>query len=184
MDDSVNVPPGGNQFFSARVLRFVNTPLATLSGFEWGAEYDLFPRLTPFARMSYVTGRDQTIDRPLCSIPPLDTNLGFRFHDPDRGRRWGVEFGPRIVNTQDELGTIRGSLNSPLEERTGGFTVWNLRSYWNVKKNLSLVGGIENVFDRTYQQHLDLRLIGPEGFATARVLEPGITPYAGINWVF
>jgi iron complex outermembrane receptor protein len=186
-------------FNDARLLHFINTPLATLAGVELNWEYDIAPRWTPFARMAYIDGRDQTLGEPLPSIPPLDSMLGLRFHDPDGGRRWGIEFAARVVTQQDRTGQIRvaggSEVTTNFEERTPGFTVYNLRGYWNARKNLNFVAGIENLLDKTYQEHLDLRLLGPTGpnpggFEGAtgqgptRVLSPGFTPYAGVNWVF
>jgi len=185
-------------FEDARLLQFINTPLATLAGVELDWEYDIAPRWTPFARMAYIDGRDRTIGQPLPSIPPMDSDLGIRFHDPEGGRRWGIEFAARVVNTQYRLGQIRivgdgvtgQGGESSFEERTPGFTVYNLRGYWNVKKNFNIIGGIDNLLDKTYQEHLDLRLLGPADFAAAtghgptRVWEPGFTPYVGVNWIF
>lgn len=177
-------------FADARLLQYVNTPLATLVGVELDWEYDIAPRWTPFARMAYIDGRDRTIGQPLPSIPPMDSTLGIRFHDSEGGRRWGIEFAARVVNDQYRTGQIRiaggTDVTTDFEERTPGFTVYNLRGYWNVKKNLNLIAGIENLLDKTYQEHLDLRLLGPTGFpgTATRVWAPGFTPYAGINWVF
>jgi outer membrane receptor protein involved in Fe transport len=73
-----------------------------------------------------------------------------------------------------------------IEERTPGFTVWNLRTYYNYTKDFTLVAGIDNLFDRNYQEHLDLRLLGPSYFPgpATRVLSPGFTPYFALNWVY
>jgi len=188
-DDTVFVPDEMS-FADARLLRFVNTRLATLTGAEADFEYFLLPRLTPFARISYVDGRDRALPAPLPAIPPLDTVVGLRLHDAEKGRTWGIELGARIVDDQSRAAWIRtGETISPLEEATPGFTVWNLRGYWNVKKNFNLIGGIDNLFDKTYQEHLDLRLLGPNlnnaaVFPATRVLAPGFTAYAGFNWVF
>jgi outer membrane receptor protein involved in Fe transport len=121
----------------------------------------------------------------------MDSTLGVRLHDSEKGRHWGLELAARVVNTQNRVGEIRttlGGVTDAFEERTPGFTVYNLRGYWNVRKNLNLIGGIDNLLDKTYQEHLDLRLRGPENFnllpAITRVYSPGFTPYAGINWVF
>ena len=73
----------------ARLLRTINTDLATLSGFEASAELDLMPRWTVFGSMFLVDGRDQEIDRPLFNIPPLEGAQAFACTtptSPDRGR--------------------------------------------------------------------------------------------------
>ena len=124
---------------------------------------------------------------PLPSIAPLESTVGLRLHDVEGGRRWGIEMGARMVGDQDRLAAIRsGGTTRELEERTPGFTVCHLRGYWNRTENFSIVAGIDNLFNRNYQEHLDLRVDGPVSFPTAatRVLSPGFTPYVGINWVF
>lgn len=171
----------------ARLLQSTATDYATLAGFESAVEYDLTRRLTPFADMSYVEGRDQEINRPLFGISPLESRLGLRWHDPQGGARYGVEFYARIVDNQDRLGTVRVGTTDEvtvLELPTPGFTVWHLRSYYNVSENFNLTAGIDNVFDRTYQEHLDLRLPPDNGFDFARVLAPGFSPYFGFEWTY
>src|SRR5262249_22986954 len=86
---------------NALAVRYVNTGLATLAGFETYGEWDATDWLTPFVTMSYVEGRDHNrADRgdnrggpsePLPGIAPLDTRLGLRFHEARReGPRYGV----------------------------------------------------------------------------------------------
>ena len=179
----VEQPP----FASARLFRFANTSEATLAGFEMGGEYDWSDYLSPFATMRYVEGRDQIIDAPLPQIPPLDTVLGVRLHEPSPARLWSVELAARIVDNQDRLGTVLSTGGTEvIEEETPGFTVWHLRSYYSYSPNLTLTAGVENLFDKNYQEHLDLRLRGPSGFPAdvTRVLAPGITPYFGVDWTF
>jgi iron complex outermembrane receptor protein len=176
-------------FMDARLLQYTNTSLATLVGFDWQTEIDLYPRLSPFATMSYVEGRDQEINQPLPAISPLESTVGFRLHNPEKNRNWQIEMAARIVDNQNRLGTIRwfGSNVTTIEERTPGFVVWHLRGYWNYTKNFRLIAGIDNLFNRNYQEHLDLRLHSPSFIVPAqvtRVLSPGITPYFGLNWVY
>jgi iron complex outermembrane receptor protein len=173
-------------FFDAKLVRYRNTPLATLTGFEASGEWDWTCMFTPFATARYVQGTDESVG-PLFGIPPLEGTLGFRWHDSAKQRMWEFEAGTRIVNQQNRLGEIL-ILGVPtvIEERTGGFTTTYLRGYYNWSKDLKLVAGIDNVFNRSYQEHLDLRLLGPNGFPAppTRVLSPGITPYFGIDWTF
>jgi iron complex outermembrane recepter protein len=183
-DSSVVLP---TEFESTRLLDYINTPLATLAGFELFGEVDLWPRMSVFGKMSFVEGRDQTLDAPLPSIPPLDSTVGVRFHDCEKGRVWGVDMAARMVATQNRLGTIESQgVPTVVEERTPGFTVCYIQGYWNYTKNLHFIGGIDNVFNRLYLEHLDLRLNGPAGFPAPEtfVWQPGFTPYVGVNWVF
>lgn len=184
-------------FPDARLVNFINTGMATLVGFDMVGEQDLGSQWGVFGKMSYVDGRDLDIGAPLPGMSPIEATLGGRLHDADHGKRWGTEAAVRIVGTQFRLGSIHAialdANNRPLptgtavvaEERTPAFATCNLRGYYNYTKNLSLSAGIDNVFNTNYQEHLDLRLLGPAGFGPAtRVLAPGITPYFGLNWIF
>jgi outer membrane receptor protein involved in Fe transport len=166
----------------AVLLNTLNTPLAELRGFEAFNSIDITPRISPFASAHYVYGIDQTIMQPLTQIPPLQGFAGVRFHDPDGGARWGLEAFATITREQSRPGVIRvtnvpGAL-FPIETRTGGWTTYNLRGYWNASKNLMISGGINNIFDKTYITHLALRT--PPLF----VLSPGISPYISMDWVY
>lgn len=175
----------------ARLVFTYNTPLATLAGFESYAERDLNDYWTLFGSGLYVGGRDQTLGAPLTQIYPLEGRVGLRLHDPEGGQRWGVELAARAVAHQFRLGTLRvGEPESPLglrevvEQPTGGFTVWNLRSYYNMTERLSVVLGINNVFDRNYIEHLSLRFPQQGAIPAAGVLSAGFTPYVGVNWTY
>jgi outer membrane receptor protein involved in Fe transport len=176
---------------NALTVRFVNTGLATLAGFELYGEADATDWLTPFATMSFVEGRDQTRDsrgevifrfgqpvpglgklgspqEPLPGIAPLDSRVGLRFHEPRQVPRYGLEAEARLVAPQNRVAT---SLN---EVKSAGFTIYNLRSFWQVRRGILLTAGVENLFDRNYREHLDLRT----GFGT---FQPGISPYLGVE---
>lgn len=174
------------EFFDAKLVRYINTPLATLTGFELVGEWDWSRNLSPFAKMKYVQGVDEAINAPLPAIPPLESTVGLNWHDARR-TRWEFEVGARMVATQNRLGEIL-ILGVPtvVEERTGGFTTGYLRTAYNWTDDLHLVAGIDNLFNRAYQEHLDLRLLGPGGFPAppTRVLSPGFTPYFGLDWTF
>ena len=159
-------------------VTFVNTDLATLSGGEVYGEYDWSECLTWFAHMSYVEGRDHSRDgrgvipgsdeEPLPGIAPLESHLGFRFHEPTETPRWGIEVAARVVDNQDRVATS-------LEELpTAGFTTWNLRGYWQASDDLLLVAGIENFTDKQYREHLDLR-------TGNGVFQPGANFYFGME---
>ena len=74
----------------------------------------------------------------------------------------------RVVDTQDRFAEALG------EERTGGFTVYSIRDFWQVFDNVLLTAGVENLTDRGYQEHLDLR-------TGLGVYQPGINFYSGLR---
>ncbi len=176
-----------NNFLDAKLVDFTNTPLATLTGFEASADFDLSSTCTPFAKAKYVQGDNQFLRAPLPAIPPLEGTLGLRWHDATRAQRWDVEVGQRMVTRQDRPGAI--VLNGApeiVEEATPGFSTTYIHTTYNYTKNITLVAGIDNIFNRIYQEQLDLRLLGPTGFPApaTRVLSPGISPFFGFDWNF
>ena len=193
-----NALPGTEQ---ARALTFVNTPFATLSGFEAYAEFDHTHWLTSFGTVSFVEGRDHSRseggssffnpaiaeftqdpnaprgslsgsglpgsdEEPLAGISPMESRLGFRIRDPREKSTWGVELSSRIVDQQNR---VAGSIG---ELPTAGFTTYDIRSFWRPTKNMVVNCGVENVTNKFYREHLDLR--------TGRgVYQPGLNFYFG-----
>jgi outer membrane receptor protein involved in Fe transport len=177
----------------ARVLRAINTDLATFVGFELYGQSDLTDMWTAFGALSYVEGEDEDIDQPLWAIAPLEGQVGLRFHDPYDGQFWGIELAARFVDDQDRNAFIRrvniAGVVDRLEQETPGFTTLTLRSYYNYSENLSFVGGIDNLFDNNYIEHLDLRLpaapFAPPGtvgdLPALFAFAPGASAYMGFE---
>ncbi len=175
------------------VYQFVNTSMATLAGGEVFGEADLLPGLTAFGTMSYVEGRDQrraasnapirnlffgnqnrsgaaASAEPLPVIYPLQARLGLRLHDPEFSL-WGVELSARIVDNQDRVAATL------LETATPGFTIFDLRGFWQVTDQWTWVAGVENIGDRTYREHFDPRVF-------SSVFQPGSNFYFGAERVY
>jgi outer membrane receptor protein involved in Fe transport len=163
---TVDLGPLGQGVTPIQQLQFINTRSATLWGVDLYGEVDATPWLTPFATFSYVQGWDQFNDEALPGIAPMYSRVGLRFHEPGNNPRWGVEYFARMVGTQDLFADSLG------EQRTGGFVVHNLRGYWQPTEKLLFLAGVENIGDRYYREHLDLRT----GLA---VFQPGINFYLG-----
>lgn len=183
----VQTPPAP---LGAEILVATNTSLATLGGFELYGDYHLSEVTSFFAAMQYVEGSDRQIDRPLPQIYPLQGRFGVRWTDPLPSNDHGLEWGFRLVAAQNRAGFIHDNFDAqgdlvPFEQRTPGFYTSYLRGYYNLTDNMHLTGGVENLFDRNYLEHLDIRLRGPAqtaGGVTA-ALAPGFTAYAGIEWL-
>ena len=62
-----------------------------------------------------------------------------------------MELSTRIAGRQDRVAT------SLMELPSAGFTVWDLRAYWQPRDRLLLVAGIENFTNLDYREHLDHR---------------------------
>lgn len=186
-------------------LRSVNTELATLAGFETFAE--LFPtkRLTPFATMRYVDGRDRTRNGDFATRSGDDVTVSRKVRNLRRGFFSGIigadaEPLPGIAPLETRIGArLRNSVanerwnlelaarivdnqdrvaTSLLETPTAGFTVWDLRGTWrpSTKRDITLVSGVENFTDKQYREHLDFRSI-----SGVSIFQPGINFYFGAD---
>jgi outer membrane receptor protein involved in Fe transport len=125
----------------------------------------------PRGSRSGVAGADE---EPLPSIPPLDTRLGVRIHDPLDDPRWGLELSVRIVDDQDRVAT------SLRESPTPGFSVWDVRGQWRATDRFLLTAGIENLGDVNYREHLDFRSLS----GGISVFQPGRNVYVGGELVY
>ena len=153
---------------------YTNTDLATLAGSELYGQMDLSSWLSSFGTLTYVQGIDQThnVNRrasnlassratnpangqfatdtePLPQIPPLESRVGFRVHDPKPERKWQVEFSARMVAGQNSVARSLGEIATP------GFTTFTIRTYWQATDRLLLTAGVENLGNLYYREHLD-----------------------------
>ena len=178
IDDYITYLVGGTQ--GGILFRAVNESVATLKGYEMYGEIDLTCRSTFFATVSYVEGKNEARDEALPTIPPLDARTGIRLHEPSENPLWSIEFAARVVQDQDRFAA---SLN---EQSTPGFATFDLRAYAQLTDKLLFAIGVENLFDRFYQEHLDPHetLFLDPGFnlniANFGVYQPGINFYTGI----
>ena len=113
--------------------------------------------------------------------------MGIRIHDAERGEKWGVEFAarmvrPRIPSVACDVGFAEvDGIDDNFEKPHPGLPSSICDTYYNVTPNLYLVGGVENLFDRTYLEHLNLRLPA-DTIGTARLLRSG-RPFSGYHAV-
>jgi iron complex outermembrane receptor protein len=106
-------------------------------------------RLDSSRRRDPATGAVATDTEPLPNIPPMETRLGFRIHGTDPVPKWQIEVISRIVSGQNAIARSLGEVATP------GFTTIDLRGYYQLNENLLLTGGVENLGDRLYREHLD-----------------------------
>ncbi|WP_372719581.1 TonB-dependent receptor [Novipirellula sp.] len=163
---------------------FVNTDLATLSGFETYGQVAMTSMVSTFGILTYVEGRDHTrldpsrhtgdsvrsgnstVDaEPLPGIAPMEARVGFLIHDPSPNDRWGVEFAARIVDNQDRVASTLQEIETP------GFTVYDIRSYRRFG-DLLVTSGFENLTNKFYREHIDYR-------SGRGVFRPGFAFYVG-----
>lgn len=131
----------------ADVIRGYENIDASLVGAEASAVYNPMAHLRFPVSAMVVAGRNQSDDRPLPEIPPLDVRAAVVVYGGTRLPWWG-EFGGRFVARQDRID------ESFPENETAGFQAFHLRGGLTIAARLELELGVENLFNQDYNEHL------------------------------
>ena len=99
---------------------------------------------------------------------------------------WETTF--RMLSMPKDQGRFAQSL---AEVGTPGFTIYDIRAFWQATKRLLLTAGVENVGNKNYREHLDLRtgtvvLTSPTGQVQVGpgLLQPGVNFYFGAQLTY
>lgn len=124
--------------------------------------------------VSYVRGKRRDTDDNLYRIAPLTARTQLSYIQPD----WRVAAEAVTVARQNQVSSFND------EEETSGYAIFNLSGQYQVSQNLTVQGGVNNVFDRKYRDHLGgyNRVAGNEDIAVGERL-PGLgrSVYLGMN---
>jgi hemoglobin/transferrin/lactoferrin receptor protein len=90
-------------------------------------------------------------NRPISRMLPLSGEIGVRWQ-PQRARYW-AELTIDAAAGQDKLADSDKADNRFPPGGTPGWTVYNLRSGWEVTEALTLTLALENITDKEYRIH-------------------------------
>jgi len=124
-------------------LRFSNVD-ARMFGVDADFGYQLSAAWRVEGVLSVVRGERRDVSDDLYRISPDKLSLGLVY---DRGD-WTVTLEGIAVDGQDHV----SDTNS--EQETGGYGLFNLYGSWQVSEQVDISGGIENLGDREYRDHL------------------------------
>jgi len=145
---------------------------AQTMGFELGGSRRLNTAWTLQGTLAYSRGRNTTDQRPLPQMPPLEARLGLDYAQGP----WSAGVLWRLVAAQRRYALGQGNVVGRDLGPSAGFGVFSLHADYRVNQRLKLAFGIDNVFDKTYAEHLNLA--GNAGFGYpggVRINEPGRT---------
>lgn len=147
---------------------------ATVYGLEGDVAWRFAPNWQAYGTLAWVHGTNDTDSKALAQQPPLEAKVGVEYDD---GR---FSYGAllRMVANQDRVDVGSGSIvaNGKDLGPTSGFATLGLNAGWRPNKTTLLTAGVDNVFDRTYSEHLGKG--GWEygmGYTDIRINEPGRT---------
>ncbi|MDR2673566.1 MAG: TonB-dependent copper receptor [Opitutaceae bacterium] len=124
------------------------------------------------ASLSHVRGRNHTDALPLAQQPPFEARLA-------AGCVWRgkLSLGAtlRLASAQHDYAPNQGGIAGlDLAAPTAGFATLGLNAGWRAAGWLELSAGVDNLFDKTYAEHVNRRGDALPGYpARLRVTEPG-----------
>lgn len=167
------------------VKRFMNVDHVFLRGFEltynsplekkWGVDASLActrginpEAIVYIIENGQVTGSKTVKNDPLPEIPPMEGSIDIHYK----------LFQSKVVPALNLRMVTRQNLYSEayMENETPGFALLNFRLSYQYHPKLRFTGGVSNILDKAYYEHLNRRIIGSGG----DLYEPGRVFYVNI----
>ena len=128
----------------------------------------------PSVGISWVQADDLTHNEPLPQIPPLTADLGMDYKANKwlAGVRWTLAASQNRTNTSSGLDAGDSS----------GYGVVHLHSKYQLNEHFTLQGGVRNLFDKAYAQHVNRASRDPFNPQASRVNEPGREIWLGLQY--
>ena len=126
--------------------------------------------------ISYVRGKRDDISDDLYRIAPLNGSATLSYSAP----KWWVGLEGIAYARQDKVSETNE------ESESSGYGLMNLRGGYDFTRDLSLTAGVENIFDREYQNHLSgiNRVVNSDVPVGERVPGAGRSFFASLQYRF
>jgi len=171
-----------NQF---NVLQYVNQSAQIygidLSGHHHLGKFGNYGDITAKAVLSYTRGENLTTGDNLYNIMPLNTRLSLE----QRTGSWSNSAELQLVEAKTDVSQLRNEI------KTGGYSLFNLRSSYELNQKIRIDFGIDNLFNKFYSLPLGGVYVGqgstmsingiPYGIAVAGM---GRSIYTGMTMKF
>lgn len=157
---------------SPGVRQYVNLDEAMKTGVEVNFKQQINPRISQTLGLAYTYGKDLELDAPLPEIAPLDLRYGLRGLFMDGRLQTGLNL--RHVLAQERVSEAFG------EGKTPSFTLLDLDVSYPIGKMLLVKGGVQNLLDETYYEHLTR----PIGTNKTPMYAPGRNYFVMVSFKF
>jgi len=129
------------------LYRKQNIGEANIYGFDAQIDYNFWSDYVAYGSMAYTRGENLTENTNLPQISPFNGLVGLKFSVP---HLFNVDLSTTFYSDQNNI--IAGGTN------TGGYTIYDISFYSNPINigllNLNIIAGVENIFDKSYRNHL------------------------------
>ncbi|UWX53853.1 TonB-dependent receptor [Maribacter litopenaei] len=162
----------GNEPVNPKVFR--NLDEAYKTGFEVMAGFDFWNHLNFTTELAYVYAKNKDLSESLPLVPPLTTRLKLGYET----EKFWANANYTITSKQDDIAPSFG------EQVTPGYEVLDVRLGIIPVRNVSLGVAVLNVFDATYNNHLNFAFNNQAGFTNTRINDPGRNFSAFLQYKF
>ncbi|NGP87653.1 TonB-dependent receptor [Fodinibius halophilus] len=153
------------------VFQYINGK-ARFWGVDLSASYRITNELSINSGAHYLWGTDVSLDEPALGISPFGIDGGLRYESAQRP--WFVESSFHWTSEQDRVAITRG------ETPTNGYITTDIKTGLTVWNRLSLQGGIKNLTNAQYVNHLNAK----NPFTKQPIPEPGRVFHLDITYKF
>ncbi|MGV8931800.1 MAG: TonB-dependent copper receptor [Luteimonas sp.] len=152
---------------------------AKIRGAEAGVAWRPAQHWTMGGTLAYAWGEHRDDGRALAQMPPLETRLSLGYDDT----RWSMGALLRGVARQDRVSPGEGNVTGRDLGPSAGFAVFSLNGGYRYDARMQLTAGIDNLFNRTYSEHLNLSGSADFGYPAepVRIHEPGRTAWVKLD---
>jgi iron complex outermembrane receptor protein len=157
--------------FAEGPFRYTNGA-ATFYGGETSASVAVGPALTASVTGSYLWGQNLETNQPALGVTPLRGDVGLRY-EPRQGRFY-VEGTLSAAAEQERVASVLG------ETATDGYLTLDLKGGVEVGRGVSLEGGVTNLTDANYVNHLNAK----NPYFGTPIPEPGRVFFVGATYRF
>lgn len=144
VDDYIQGSPiARNDNAGLPVLQYTNLE-AELYGVDGAVRWTPMDNWNVGGVLSYVRGRNLDLDDDLYRIAPLSTTIDTEL----TLGRWRHRAEVYVAAEQDEVARTNG------EQKSNSYALLHLRTAFEIREGLTLRGGVENLLDNRYADHL------------------------------
>ncbi|WP_461632567.1 TonB-dependent receptor domain-containing protein [Labilibaculum euxinus] len=134
------------------VKQYYNIDKAVMRGFEFSWYQKITSSIYHKVNVAYTYGKNMDFNQPLPEIPPLDIRyaLGASFCR----NKFHPEIMIRHALKQNRISNNYG------ESKTPAFTIADIKASYDFSDKIKLIGGVRNLFDEAYYEHLNRSVKG------------------------
>jgi len=156
-------------------LQFNNVD-AELYGFDMDWAWSMSEHWSLSGIVNYVRGKRDDINDNLYRIAPPNTSVRLNY----RSSQWTASVESVLYASQEDVSDTNG------EKETAGYGLVNLNGTWQATDSLRLAAGVDNLFDKEYEDHLGgyNRASNPDIAKGARLPGYGINMFVRAEWEF